>query len=67
MEKFTQTTRDGDAAALQALKDSGVQISYLSDDEMKKMADLCKPVWEENRSVIGADFYDMAMGELGLS
>ena len=33
----------------------------------EELADMCKGVYEENRDIIGAEFYDKVMKQLGRS
>lgn len=63
--KMKETTRTTQEEAAQKMADNGLIINEVSPEVRAELADLCADVYAENRDVIGAEFYDKAMKQLG--
>ena len=63
--KMKETTRTTQEEAAQEMADNGLIINEVSPEVRAELADLCADVYAENRDVIGAEFYDKAMKQLG--
>lgn len=62
MKEETRTTQD---EAAKKMAENGLIINEVSSEVRAELADLCKDVYEENRDIIGAEFYDKVMKQLG--
>ena len=62
MKEETRTTQD---EAAQKMAENGLIINEVSAEVRAELANLCKDVYEENRDIIGAEFYDKVMKQLG--
>lgn len=60
-----ETTRNAQEEAAQAMADNGLIINEVSPEVRAELAELCSGVYEENRDVIGAEFFDQVMETLG--
>ena len=60
-----QETRTTQGAAAEQMAANGLQINEVDPAVREELAALCKTVYEENRDIIGAEFYDKVMGILG--
>lgn len=49
----------------QLLRENGVELVQFTDEQIAKFQEATKPVVEENIDIIGRDFYEAAMKELG--
>lgn len=63
--KMKETTRTTQEAAAAQMAENGLVINEVSSEVRAELAELCKGVYEENRDVIGAEFYDKVMQQLG--
>lgn len=63
--KMKETTRTTQEEAAQKMADNGLIINEVSPEVRAELADLCADVYAENRDIIGAEFYDKAMKQLG--
>ena len=62
MKELTRTTQE---EAAQQMADNGLIINEVSPEVRAELAELCAGIYEENREIIGADFYDKVMAQLG--
>ena len=60
-----ETTRSAQEEAAQAMADGGLIINEVSPEVRAELAELCSGVYEENREIIGAEFFDQVMELLG--
>ena len=64
-DQMKQETRTTQGAAAEQMAANGLQINEVDPAVREELAALCKTVYEENRDIIGAEFYDKVMGILG--
>ncbi|MCD8221385.1 MAG: TRAP transporter substrate-binding protein [Clostridiales bacterium] len=58
VQEERQITIDNEDGYIQTIKDSGCEVSYLSDEAKAEMTEAMKPVHEQFRDVIGSDTLD---------
>jgi len=64
-DQMKQETRSTQEAAAEQMAANGLVINEVDPAVREALAELCKPVYEDNREIIGAEFYDKVMGILG--
>jgi tripartite ATP-independent transporter DctP family solute receptor len=62
---MTEQTRAAVEKNTKTMVDAGLQVNEVSNEARAEMAAKCKPIYEKNREVIGAEFYDEVMAFLG--
>lgn len=60
-----ELTRSGQEEAAAAMAEGGLIINEVSPEVREQLAALCSGVYEENRDIIGAEFFDSVMQILG--
>ena len=55
-----QVTIDNEEGYIQVIKDSGTNVTYMTEEQTAVMAEVMKPVHEEFRDVVGSDLLDLA-------
>ena len=66
-EKMKEITRETQEDAADQMEENGLIINEVTAKVREELADMCKGVYEENRDIIGAEFYDKVMKQLGRS
>ena len=66
-EKMKEITRETQEDAANQMEENGLIINEVTAKVREELADMCKGVYEENRDIIGAEFYDKVMKQLGRS
>jgi C4-dicarboxylate-binding protein DctP len=55
-----EVTIENEEGYIQTIKDSGTNVTYMTEEQTAVMAEAMKPVHEEFRDVIGSDLLDLA-------
>lgn len=64
-KQMKETMRQSQEEAAQKMVDGGLQITEVSGEVRAELAAKCASIYEENRDVIGAEFFDSVMTTLG--
>lgn len=64
-EMMKETTRTSQEEAAEAMAENGLIINEVSPEVRSELAELCSGIYEENRDIIGAEFFDQVMEALG--